>query len=115
MATRTADVQRAKLGTLELVDGDAKEGSPAVHIMLDATHRLDAAGAKSAGELYLKAARTGDATVRLMDEAVRRAATAERRGAHLEWLAGGLFRIGPLRAFLAAKRAPQGNRMVVCW
>ena len=28
--------------------------------------------------MYLKAAQTGDATVRLMDDAVRRAATAER-------------------------------------
>ena len=49
-------------------------------IKLEAAHRLDAAGTKSAGEMYLKAARAGDdATVRLMDEAVRRAATADER------------------------------------
>ena len=81
VASRTADVQRAKLGTLELVDGNAKEGSSAVYIKLDATHRIDAARTKCAGELYLKAARTGDAAVRLMDEAVRSAATAERTAA----------------------------------
>jgi hypothetical protein len=78
VASRTADVQRAKLGTLELVDDSAKEGAPAVFIKLEAAHRLDATGVKSAGEMYLKAARTGDATVRLVDEAVRRAATTER-------------------------------------
>ena len=79
VASRTADVQRTKLGTLELVDDSAKEGAPAVFIKLDAAHRLDAtAGTRNAGEMYLKAARTGDATVRLVDEAVRRAATSER-------------------------------------
>ena len=78
VATRTADVQRTKLGTLELVDGYAKAGSPAVFIKLEAAHRLDAAGTKSAGEMHLKAAQTGDATVRLIDEAIRRAATSDR-------------------------------------
>ena len=81
VATRTADVQRTKLGTLELVDGNAKAGSPAVFIKLDAAHRLDATGTKSAGGMYLKATQTGGATVRLMDDAVRRTATAERTAA----------------------------------
>ena len=79
--SRTADVQRTKLGTLEVVDDNATEGSSAVFIKLEATHRLDAAGVKSAGEMYLKAARTGDATVRLIDDAVRHAATDERTDA----------------------------------
>ena len=70
VASRTADVQRTKLGTLELVDDNAKEGSPAVFVKLEAAHRLDVAGVKSAGEMHLKAARTGDAAVRLVDEAV---------------------------------------------
>lgn len=81
VATRAVDVQRARLGTLELVDDEAKAGSPAVFIELDSAHRLDATGTKSAGEMYLKAAKTGDAAVRLMDGAVRRTATAERTAA----------------------------------
>ena len=35
VATRTTDVQRARLGTLELADDEAKAGSPAVLIKLD--------------------------------------------------------------------------------
>ena len=60
VATRTADVQRARLGTLELVDDKAKTGSPAVFIKLDVAHRLDATGTKSAREMYLKAAKSKD-------------------------------------------------------
>ena len=63
---------------MELVDDGAKAGTPSVFVKLETTHRLDASGSRSAGEMYLKAAQTGDATVRLMDGAVRRTAAAER-------------------------------------